>query len=82
MGFTVSLEQLLGPLGLVAFLLVCFWAMAPWVKGMIDSRIKGLEDALSHCQAQHDATTTQLLTLAGENGYLRGRIEALEKAAP
>ena len=79
MSFNFDPSHFFGPFALVAFLLLCFGAMAPWVKGMIDTRIKGLEDALSHCQTQHDSTTAQLLALSAENGYLRGRIEALEK---
>jgi len=78
MGITFNSAELLGPLGLVAFLLLCFGAMAPWVKNMVDSRIKGLEAALNNCQTQHDATMAQIVALSAENGYLRGRIEALE----
>lgn len=81
MTFNFDPGTFLGPLGLVAFLLLCFAALAPWVKGMIEARIKGLEDALRSCQTQHDATNAQLLVLSSENGYLRGRIEALEGRA-
>ena len=85
MGITFNSAELLGPLGLVAFLLLCFAAMIPWIKSLIaaqtatqDARINALSDQLAHCQSQHDSTMAQIVALSAENGYLRGRIEALE----
>lgn len=88
-GIQINLADLLGPLGLLAFLLLCIFVGVPWIRNtverLVNDRIKSLENdiialkaELSHCQTQHAATMAQMLDMASQNGYLRGRIEALE----
>jgi len=84
----ISIDQLLGPLGSLATFILISYLLYAALKEASDKRIAGLERSiakiegeLAHCQTQHTQTIDQLLKMANENGYLRGRVESIEHSA-
>lgn len=88
-----GIEHILGPLGGFVILAIATRVLYTWLRDTMSKRIIALEGViadlrkevtalkteLDHCQSQHNITTQELLKLSNENGYLRGRLEAIDK---
>ena len=88
-----GIDHILGPLGGFVILAITVRVLYTWLRDTMNKRITALEGVISelrkevtalkteldHCQSQHNITTQELLKLSNENGYLRGRLEAMDK---